>query len=72
MLIDSGLSGNIAFTPVEVAPVEKMVSPEIEKIESSLKSFVDEYNNNVTNAEEGNTEDSTSGKILQTVEVKKK
>lgn len=61
LLIDSGLSGNIAFTPVEVAPVEKMVSPEIEKIESSLKSFVDEYNNNVTNAEEGNTEDSTSG-----------
>lgn len=61
LLIDSGLSGNIAFTPVEVAPVEKMVSPEIEKIESSLKSFVDEYNNNVTNAEEGNTEDSASG-----------
>ncbi|NLK94100.1 MAG: hypothetical protein GX275_02750, partial [Clostridiales bacterium] len=52
LLIDSGLSANIAFSPIEVSPAEKLVSPEIKKIESSLKAFVDEYNGNVSNEAE--------------------
>lgn len=49
LLTDSGLKGNIAFSPIEVALVEKMVSPEIQKTESSLKALVDEYNGSTSN-----------------------
>lgn len=58
LLNDSGLKGNIAFSPVEVASVEKMVSPEIQKAESSLKAIVDEYSGNTTKDETSNTESS--------------
>lgn len=56
LLNDSGLKGNIAFSPVEVASVEKMVSPEIQKAESSLKAIVDEYSGDATKDETSNTE----------------
>lgn len=53
---DSGLKGNIAFSPVEVASVEKMVSPEIQKAESSLKAIADEYSGDATKDETSNIE----------------
>lgn len=56
LLNDSGLKGNIAFSPIEVSSVEKMVSPEIQKEESSLKSIVDEYSGDVTKDESSNVE----------------
>lgn len=56
LLNDSGLKGNIAFSPVEVASVEKMVSPEIQKAESSLQSIADEYSNDTTKNESSNVE----------------
>lgn len=49
LLTDSGLKGNIAFSPIEVAAVEKMMSPEVQKTESSLKALVDEYNGSTSN-----------------------
>jgi type IV pilus assembly protein PilO len=49
LLTDSRLKGNIAFSPIEVASVEKMVSPEVQKTESSLKALVDEYNGSTSN-----------------------
>ncbi|ASW42295.1 hypothetical protein [Clostridium isatidis] len=55
LLNDSGLNGNIAFSPIEVSPAEKLVSPEIKKTESSLKAFVDEYNGNVSNTGESSS-----------------
>ncbi|WP_418223159.1 hypothetical protein [Clostridium isatidis] len=55
LLNDSGLSANIAFSPIEVSPAEKLVSPEIKKTESSLKAFVDEYNGNVSNTGESSS-----------------
>lgn len=64
LLNDSGLKGNIAFSPVEVASVEKMVSPEIQKAESSLKAIADEYSGDATKDEtsniESNNENNTS------------
>ena len=57
MLNDSDLNGNIAFSPIEVAAVEKMVSPEVQKVESSLKSIVDEYSGD--KIEEGNNDITT-------------
>ncbi len=54
LLSDSGLKGNIAFSPVEVASVEKLTSPEIQKVESSLKSIVDEYSGDSEKNESGN------------------
>ncbi|WP_195266652.1 type 4a pilus biogenesis protein PilO [Clostridium sp. 1001275B_160808_H3] len=56
LLNDSGLKGNIAFSPVEVSSVEKMVSPEIQKIESSLKAIADEYSGDTTENESSNVE----------------
>lgn len=56
LLNDSGLKGNIAFIPVEVASVEKMVSPEIQKAESSLKAIADEYSGDATKDETSNIE----------------
>lgn len=55
LLTDSGLKGNIAFSPIEVASVEKMVSPEVQKTESSLKALVDEYNGSTGNEATGNS-----------------
>lgn len=52
LLKDSGLNGNIAFSPIEAAAVEKLERAEIKKTESSLKAFVDEYNGNVSNEAE--------------------
>ena len=47
LLNDSGLKGNIAFSPVEASPVEKFTSPEIAKPESSLKVIANEYSGDV-------------------------
>ncbi|KLE17180.1 hypothetical protein [Clostridium sp. C8] len=55
LLTDSGLKGNIAFSPIEVASVEKMVSPEIQKAESSLKALVDEYNGGASTSDNSNS-----------------
>lgn len=56
LLSDSGLKGNIAFSPVEVSSVEKMVSPEIKKAESSLKEIIDEYSGDITKSESKDVE----------------
>lgn len=42
-LTDSGLSGNIAFSPIEVTSVEMMVAPKVAKVESSMKIITDKY-----------------------------
>ncbi len=61
LLSDSGLKGNIAFSPIEVAPVEKMISKEVKKPESSLKSIADEYDGKeVKNIENSNSNNNTS------------
>ncbi|GAB6169133.1 hypothetical protein JCM1393_15930 [Clostridium carnis] len=65
LLNDSGLKGNIAFSPIEVAAVENLTSPKINKTESSLKATVDKYNNgNIASDDEkkegSSTEDETS------------
>ena len=68
LLNDSGLKGNIAFSPIETASVDKLTAPEIKRTESSLKAIADEYSgdaeksegsNEVTNNESNNT--STEG-----------
>lgn len=66
LLNDSGLKGNIAFSPVEVASVEKMVSPEIKKAESSLKAIVDEYSGDATNDENSNVESNNENNTAST------
>ncbi|EOR28096.1 hypothetical protein A500_00930 [Clostridium sartagoforme AAU1] len=60
LLTDSGLKGNIAFSPIEVALVEKMVSPEIQKTESSLKALVDEYNGGASTSDNSNSNNETT------------
>ncbi|MDV4149366.1 hypothetical protein R0131_00800 [Clostridium sp. AL.422] len=57
LLNDSGLKGNIAFSPVEVAAVETLLSPEIQKAESSLKEITDEYSEDMTENESSNVEE---------------
>lgn len=57
LLNDSGLKGNIAFSPIEVASIEKMTSPEIQKAESSLKAIADEYSGDATKDKSSNVED---------------
>ncbi|MBB6623418.1 hypothetical protein [Clostridium gasigenes] len=52
LLTDSGLNGNIAFSPIEVASVETMVAPEVAKAESSMKIIADEYNGSYKSEEE--------------------
>jgi len=47
LLNDSGLKGNIAFSPIEAAPVEKFILPEITKPESSLKAIANEYSGDI-------------------------
>lgn len=56
LLNDNGLAGNIAFTPKEVAAVEKLKSEEISNVESSLKKYVDEYEGNEVSSKENSTE----------------
>lgn len=61
LLSDSGLKGNIAFSPIEVSPVEKMISKEVKKPESSLKPIADEYDGKeVKNIENSNSNNNTS------------
>lgn len=43
LLQSSGLKGNISFSPIEVAPVEKFIATEAVKGESTLQAIVDEY-----------------------------
>lgn len=45
LLEESGLNGNIAFSPIEVASVKELTSTEAEKSKSSFESIVDSYNN---------------------------
>lgn len=47
LLNDSGLNGNIAFSPIEAAPVEKFTLPKAIKPESSLKAIANEYSGDV-------------------------
>lgn len=47
LLNDSGLKGNIAFSPIEAAPVEKFTLPEVTKPESSLKAIANEYSGDI-------------------------
>ena len=56
LLNDSGLKEILLSSPVEVASVEKMVSPEIQKAESSLKAIADEYSGDATKDETSNIE----------------
>lgn len=61
LLNDSGLTGNIAFSPIEVAEVEELKSEEIFKAESSLKEIVDEYEGNSISSSEKENANSTEG-----------
>lgn len=61
LLNDSGLTGNIAFSPIEVAEVEELKSEEIIKEESSLKEFVNEYEGNSNTSSEKDGSSSTEG-----------
>lgn len=61
LLNDSDLTGNIAFSPIEVAEVEELKSEEIVKTESSLKEIVDEYEGNSTDSSEKEKANSTEG-----------
>lgn len=61
LLTDSELKGNIAFSPIEVLPVEIMSSPRIEKPEGSMQSMVDKYNNNDFKPDETGNIESTEG-----------
>lgn len=61
LLNDSGLTGNIAFSPIEVAEVEELKSEEIIKAESSLKEFVNEYEGNSNTSLEKDDSSSTEG-----------
>lgn len=58
LLNDSGLKGNIAFSPIEASAVEKLTSPEIIKPESSLKAIANEYSGDIekTSGEVANKE----------------
>ncbi|MFU7515740.1 GspMb/PilO family protein [Clostridium sp. HCS.1] len=62
LLNDSGVKGNIAFSPIEASPVEKFTLPEVTKPESSLKAIANEYlgdiektSDEVANNESANT-----------------
>lgn len=57
LLSDNKLSGNIAFSPIEVAAVEELKSEEIAKAESSLKEYVNQYEGKSTYSEEKSSED---------------
>lgn len=59
LLQSSGVRGNISFSPIEIAAVEKLTVPEVTKGESSLKPIVDEYNG-VTNSQSITEETSNS------------
>ena len=62
LLNDSGLKGNIAFSPIEVAEVEELKTQEIVKAESSLKEFVDEYEgNSITSSEKDTSSENGNG-----------
>lgn len=70
LLNDNGLSGNIAFSPIEVSPVEEMKSEEIFKDESSLKEFIDQYEGNAEySAENSNTSNSESFQSEESTEI---
>lgn len=70
LLKENNISGNIAFSPIEVAVVENMIPDEIIKEESSLKELVDEYDNNSTKEEsEGVSENSNSGATSEQLKV---
>lgn len=75
LLNDSNLTGNIAFSPIEVAEVEELKSAEIIKAESSLKEIVDEYERNTKTSsekEDTNSTDSTNSNTeTNTVEGEK-
>ena len=56
LLNDNKISGNIAFTPVEVAAVEELKSEEIANVESSLKEYVNQYEGDANYSEENSSE----------------
>lgn len=70
LLNDNGLAGNIAFTPIEVAAVEKLKSEEISNVESSLKKYVDEYEGNEVSSKENSTESVQGEETTQATEGK--
>lgn len=47
LLNDSGLKGNIAFSPIEASSVEKFILTELTKPESSLKAIANEYSGDI-------------------------
>lgn len=77
LLNDSKLSGNIAFSPIEVSVVESMKAEEIEKAESSLKELVDEYEGDeassgksTNNEVDGESTESSSENIATSEQLK--
>ena len=57
LLKENSIIGNIGFSPIEVAPVERMVIEDTLNEESSLKDLVDKYDNKEQNM---SSEDSTN------------
>ena len=70
LLKENNISGNIAFSPIEVAVVENMTFDENIKEESSLKELVDEYDNNSKEeVVEESSENSDSGATSEQLKV---
>ena len=57
LLKENSITGNIGFSPIAVAPVERMVIEDTLNEESSLKDLVDKYDNKEQNM---SSEDSTN------------
>jgi type IV pilus assembly protein PilO len=77
LLNDSKLSGNIAFSPIEVAVVESMKAEEVAKAESSLKELVDEYEGNevssvdfTNNEVDGSSAEDSSENVVTSEQLK--
>lgn len=70
LLKENSITGNIAFSPIEVAVVEHMTIEESIKEESSLKDLVDKYDNNSVEENEGSTSESgNSGATSEQLKV---
>ena len=70
LLKENSITGNIAFSPIEVAVVEHMTIEESIKEESSLKDLVDKYDNNSAEENEGSTSESgNSGATSEQLKV---
>lgn len=67
LLDESGLKGNLNFSPITVAPVDKVNLENSQSAESSLKGTVDRYNSVYNNGNEEGTNNSVNNTTNQDV-----